>query len=247
MPVATSIRPWTLALAIATVSAACREHAAPRADALATQTQQLSPREGPGFAPAVRAALVAQPAEEVVVSFRVDGVAAGDVLNMRRGPDAASSLVGAIPPGVRNVQGLGVPSSAGSSAWQRVRYAGAVGWVNARFLQPDTSPLAPLSCFGSEPFWALEFAVDGGATCGQSCEGLRGLRVVHLQVSPAGEPQAFDIATSNGQVYLRGVMQRTGQCSDGISDNLYPYAFSGVGRPGSLEGCCRVKAEPVRN
>lgn len=250
--VATSTRRSTLALAATvsvsvSVSVACREAPAPHAGALETQTQPLLPRgEGPGLAPAVRDALTARPAEEAVSSFRVDGVGAGDILNMRRGPDAASALVGAIPPGVTHVEGLGSPSTVGPSTWQRVRYAGAVGWVNARFLKPDASPLAPLICFGTEPFWALEFAAEGGATCGQSCEGLQGLRVAHLQVSPAWEPQAFDIATSTGQVYLRGVMQRTGQCSDGMSDNLYPYVFSGVGRPGSLEGCCRVKTEPVR-
>jgi uncharacterized membrane protein len=145
----------------------------------------------------------------------------------------------------------------GQTTWQRVRYGGAVGWVNARFLQPNTGAttatpklaashaqvLRPLICFGTEPFWALEFGADGSASCSQTCDGPDGLRVVNLQTSPAGVPEGFDILTSKGDVYLRAVMDRTEQCSDGMSDNRHPFVFSGVGVPGPLSGCCRVKAK----
>lgn len=198
-----------------------------------------------------------KPVDEQVFSFQIDGVAADDVLNIRSSPDAASGLVAAIPAGTANIDGLGMPLKVGQASWQRVRYGGAVGWVNARFLKPNASAppaaptraaggvllLQPLLCFGTEPFWALEFGADGSATCGQSCDGPAGLRVVNVQVSPKGDPEGFDILTAKGAVYLRAVMERTGQCSDGMSDNRYPFVFSGVGVPGPLGGCCRVKSQ----
>jgi uncharacterized membrane protein len=216
---------------------------------VAATKKDLSASRNPTAAPVVKVA------EERVVSFRVDGVPSDDVLNIRSSPDAASALVGAIPAGTANVDGLGMPSVVGQTTWQRVRHGDAVGWVNARFLKPNAGEAAPASkpipngspvlqplvCFGTEPFWAIEFGADGSATCSQSCEGPDGLRVVNIQTSPAGEPEGFDILTSKGDTYLRAVMERTGKCSDGMSDNRHPFLFSGVGVPGPLSGCCRVK------
>jgi uncharacterized membrane protein len=47
--------------------------------------------------------------------------------------------------------------------------------------------------------------------------------------------------TFKGEVYLRAAMQRTGKCSDGMSDESYTFEFVGVGTPGPLKGCCRLK------
>lgn len=191
--------------------------------------------------------------DDQVVSFNVDGVAANDALNIRSNPDPAAALVGAIPARAVAVEGLGMPSTVGQTTWQRVRHGGVVGWVNARFLKPmvATDPpnpnakgagvLQPLYCFGTEPFWALEFGADGSATCSQSCQGPSGLRVVNVQTSPTGDPEGFDILTGKGDVYVRAVMDRTGACGDGMSDGRHPFFFSAVGVPGHLSGCCRVK------
>jgi uncharacterized membrane protein len=195
------------------------------------------------------------------VSFRVEGVAPGDVLNMRSAPDAASALVAAIPADTAKLEGWGAPTKNGSTTWQQVRYGQAAGWVNARFLKrvdgtaPAAAPpaaakgmaaLTPLICFGNEPFWAIEFGADGSATCGETCDGPSGLHVVNVQSSPSGALEGFDLLTAGGDVYLRAVMDRTGKCSDGMSDARHPYMFSGVGKPGPLEGCCRVKAERAK-
>ena len=70
-------------------------------------------------------------------SFRVEGVAADDALNIRSKPDARSAVLGSIPPGAADVEGLGAPNTVAKATWQRVRYAGVVGWVNARFLKAN--------------------------------------------------------------------------------------------------------------
>ena len=67
-------------------------------------------------------------------------------------------------------------------------------------------------------------------------------------VSASGGSKAINraiakCAAHGGEVYLRAVMDRTGKCSDGMSDLRHPYMFSGVGKPGQLNGCCRIKGE----
>jgi uncharacterized membrane protein len=102
------------------------------------------------------------------------------------------------------------------------------------------SALEPLICFGNEPFWGVEFKADGSATCEAMCEGPAGLRVVNVSLAPSGEPQGFDLVDAQGGLFLHGVLSKTGKCSDGMSDTLHPYAFTGKGQRG-LEGCCRDK------
>ena len=89
--------------------------------------------------------------------FRVTGVAADDVLNIRQAPDAESAKIGEIPPdgdGIRNLGcqgGLGIAEwqaaseaereTAARSRWCRINYQGIEGWVAGRFLAEGTRPL----------------------------------------------------------------------------------------------------------
>lgn len=191
-------------------------------------------------------------------SLRVEGVAADDVLNIRAEPNAESPVMGAIPAGARHVEGLGAPNTIGQTSWQRVRYAGVVGWVSGRFLKVDTGgppqpaapdqieALTPLVCFGDEPNWSLQFGADGSVTCGSGCEAPPGLRVTKVLTERDGTPDGFDLADARGQQWMRAVVSKTGQCSDGMSDSPYPFEITGVVKTGNLTGCCRVKekAEP---
>jgi hypothetical protein len=90
-------------------------------------------------------------------SFRVEGVAADDVLNIRSQPDASSRILGSIPPQESHVEGLGAPSTGARSTWQRVRYAGVTGWVNARFLRANV---------GGPPSHEVTGAVESGNPMG---------------------------------------------------------------------------------
>jgi len=97
--------------------------------------------------------------------FRVTGVAADDVLNIREAPDAGSAKIGEIPPegdGIRNLGcqgGLGFAEWQGASAsereaaarsrWCRIDYQGIEGWVAGRFLAEGTRP--PPEAIRAEP------------------------------------------------------------------------------------------------
>lgn len=76
--------------------------------------------------------------------FRVTGVSANDVLNVRRRPSAQSAIVGALSNGTR-VRNLGCRSE-GNSRWCRIRMLddmGSEGWVNARYLTSAAAAQRP--------------------------------------------------------------------------------------------------------
>lgn len=225
-----------------------------------------APKESPSIAPvaAPRPEAQAEPADETEgasandgsTSYRVDGVAADDVLNIRVDPDAESASSGTIPPAAKHVEGLGAPKKVGATTWQRIRYGGAVGWVNARFLKANTGgvpsqppapakieALTPLVCFGNEPYWSLRFGADGMATCGSACEAPAGLRVTKVLADRSGTLDGFDLVDGEGKPWMRAVISKTGKCSDGMSDDPYPYEFTGIVESGNFTGCCRTKTK----
>lgn len=83
-------------------------------------------------------------------SWKVTGVAANDVLNVRAQPNASSPIVGTVPPdgrGLANLGCTGIPDfaqwqrlserakrNAGAQRWCRVRYRDTEGWVRGKFL-----------------------------------------------------------------------------------------------------------------
>ncbi len=71
-------------------------------------------------------------------SYRVVGVAANDVLNIRSGAGTSHGIIGMFPPDARNVRITGRINRLRSGAvWVQVRspaLPGNVGWVNGRFL-----------------------------------------------------------------------------------------------------------------
>lgn len=72
--------------------------------------------------------------------YRVTGVAANDVLNIRSGPGASNPIVGIFPPQQRGVEITGRIRTLPSGAiWVEVIGAnlrGGTGWVNGRYLTP---------------------------------------------------------------------------------------------------------------
>jgi len=243
----------------------------PKPSPIVTAAEQPSALEGSSIHPTIPATPDTAPAATPVevetadreasvsgdhksTSFRVEGVVAADVLNIRYEPNAEATMIGSIPAGTMHVEGLGSSTKVEASTWQRIRYGGVVGWVNGRFLKPNPegspqpSPpakieaLTPLLCFGSEPNWAITFGGDGAVVCGSNCAPPpSGLRVTKILVDRNGIPDGFDLVDAQGEPWLSVVVAKTGKCSDGMSDDPYLYEFAGTGKPGNLTGCCRVK------
>jgi uncharacterized membrane protein len=179
---------------------------------------------------------------------------------LRYAPYATSRSLIWIPPGTSSVSDEGgfEPNEAERTTWQRVGYAGFVGWVNARFLKsnrppPDpSSPPAPelasgtglsvlhwLRCFGNGPSWSMEFGADGKAKCEGSCRGSVGLRAANVSVTYSGILQAFDLIDPQDELLLHATTRATASCRVGKSKDAHYYEFKATGESGPLEGCCR--------
>lgn len=132
--------------------------------------------------------------------FRVTGVAADDMLNLRTGPGAGHEKIGEIPPDADGLANLGCEgglsfaewekasleerAAAARDRWCRVRHDGTEGWVAARFLAEGSAP--PTTLEGTE--WRLlaspagpaiaeawiAFRPDGTVTGNAGCNGFRG-------------------------------------------------------------------------
>lgn len=126
-------------------------------------TTPLPPAQWPGVtaAPAPAAQPAAQPqpaapaapapaiaAPQTTTSYRVTGVAGGDVLNIRSGPGAENTIVGMLPPNAIGITLTGESAQAADGGtWWRITdptLPGGTGWVNARFLAAEAAP-APAS------------------------------------------------------------------------------------------------------
>ena len=204
----------------------------------------------------VLALLVAAPAA-AFYDYRVTGVAANDVLNIRKdvasaGQVSAAPIIGSIPSGATGVKGTGVTVEVEGSLWRQVVHDGVVGWVAARYLAaseragPVSAPVG-LTCGGTEPFWSMTFdasrAVREDPGAGASVDRFR-----YVPTPPrfaAGRSHVWSVAlrSAGGSPAATAVFIRTDACSDGMSDFTYPIEFvlTEDDRDGAvLSGCCQL-------
>jgi hypothetical protein len=72
-------------------------------------------------------------------TFSVDGVDLSDVLNVRVDPDWRSEVLGKLAPGTGGVIGLGERQRVGTATWRKIACGSVHGWVNEKFLEPETA------------------------------------------------------------------------------------------------------------
>jgi uncharacterized membrane protein len=165
-------------------------------------------------------------------TYEVAGVGADDVLNIRKGPSASAPKVGEYRPGE---SGIRIYRRKGNWALTgRYDPKNPDGWVHARYLKLTMAAARvelPKSCAGTEPFWNIEINSEREARYSE----------------PDGSPQAFAVTEFNRSGRNASMKLGSGgkvsvmaqSCSDGMSDNIYPYAVR-VDLPDGrqLNGCC---------
>jgi uncharacterized membrane protein len=193
--------------------------------------------------------LSAQPAlaQDLPALYRVTGVAAGDVLNIRAEPSAAAQIIGSFAPGEAGIE---VTAQNETGRWGRVSTGEASGWTSLRYLerqdQGDWLLLEePLTCFGTEPFWSLRLS---GPRAGWSEAGGDPLDLAVQQPAKArGRPDksGFTAVTSEKpKTSVTGFLSAR-ECSDGMSDTLYGISLDLMmqqdGQISAYSGCCSLQ------
>ena len=163
-------------------------------------------------------------------TYEVTGVSEDDVLNIRKGPRASSAKVGEYQAGESGIQ---IFSTQGN--WGLVGRSDPEGWVNMRYLRVTEAASEvelPMACSGTEPFWSLAINSASKATY---TDPETEARIYVVRDFERIDKDAAMSLVAGGSVSITAET-----CSDGMSDNVYPYAVN-VLLPGGrkLKGCCR--------
>ncbi|MFT4715541.1 MAG: putative membrane protein [Paracoccaceae bacterium] len=185
--------------------------------------------------------------------FDVKNVASDDVLNIRRDPNGSSDKIGVLSHDQTSVE---VIATVDSGKWGLVNSDEGSGWVSMRFMQPSSSTSenfpAGLVCSGTEPFWFLEFNLDGSADADWSPMGLTDEQNSIYADFWSSRPQnritktyGFELLkelTGSG-VRANGLI-RTELCNDGMSDREFGFSIdlmlAGPERK-LISGCCSIR------
>lgn len=169
----------------------------------------------------------------------VTGVAADDVLNIRAAPDASAEIVGTLAP---DASGIEVVETSGN--WALVNTGERSGYAALRFLKPEPGAAwnalqTPLTCLGTEPFWALTLDPAARTATMISSDDLNGNATRIGEVWP-GTPWAPMAALSipEGMVVLSPAA-----CNDGMSDRSFGIGidmFLTSPETLRLSGCCSL-------
>jgi uncharacterized membrane protein len=175
------------------------------------------------------------------VAYSVVNVRQGDVLNMRTAPSPNAPIVLTIP---HDGTGLLLTGRRATGDWVEVTYQRRRGWVNGRFLGLASGRYeipAFLDCAGTEPFWSIRLTPGFANADLMFAERRYVMRVTRFhQVM-----NRTDIAVVKGasRAASMSLIIRRESCSDGMSDNTYPYsAVALISGLNTIAGCCRPAA-----
>jgi uncharacterized membrane protein len=188
------------------------------------------------------ASLFAAATAHAQVSYAVANVRPGDTLNVRTQPNPQAPVVQTIP---FNGKGITLTGHTAQGGWVRVTYNRKSGWVNSRYLgYGDTGRYqlpANMECVGTEPFWGISLTPGNARADMNFAERRYSIRLTRAQQ-----------AMNRSDIWLLRGASRPGEmsliirhetCSDGMSDNRYPFsAIAMISGLDMVAGCCRVGA-----
>lgn len=175
--------------------------------------------------------------------YTVSNVQSGDVLNIRRNPNARAELMSSFAPNevVMVLEYL-------ANGWAKVSVGEGVGFVNGQFLsrgggvQTQNGMQLGLTCNGTEPFWTLNIDTDRTVRFNSLVSGAEPITSLTLaSPSPITNAYPFNFAATP---YSGTLSQQI--CGDGMSDIQYGWALTllkpnGNGGWDTLNGCCSLQ------
>lgn len=181
------------------------------------------------FAASLGIANAASPTVNVV------GVNSNDTLNLRAAPDAKSAKTGTLKHDETGITVIAVDTK--GADWVKVQKGNVSGWVNAKFLQYDVGAPVRMTCSGTEPFWGM--TVGYGFAIFEF-DGKKTKLALDAPETPGARPNIWlsPVHAKPGQ-FILGTRPDGQKCSDGMSDNVYPYTMLVRAGDFFMEGCCK--------
>ena len=198
-------------------------------------------------------------ASKNLVVYKTTNLAPGELVNLRASPSTTAKSLARLPINTGGIVPTGEEKKVSNTTWVRVYWSGIGGWMSKAYLtadnnltntKPATSEDKPLTkptgnttvmkCTGTEPFWNIE--INDKQLKVKMMDGPRYVVPVSFRQTSANNRTIAVIAGANGTNSAQTFLQKTDNCSDGMSDINYPYAITGVvnGRQ-VISGCCKVQ------
>lgn len=173
--------------------------------------------------------------------FEVIDVARDDTLNVRQDPNGAAPIVTTLP---YDASDLEIVQLSLEGNWAYLSQGDQSGWVSVRFLQrqpmeQDATGLPPtLTCFGTEPFWSMQFTGQGLALSTPQGDTVHPLTTT----SPSAENVNLSAMGFRFEWMMDSQRVRShilpGLCNDGMSDTRYGLHY--VDNLMGNTGCCSL-------
>ncbi|MCL4676744.1 MAG: peptide-binding protein [Pararhodobacter sp.] len=182
-------------------------------------------------------------AQDFPALYRVTGVAANDVLNIRAEPSARTPIVGSFAPDQTGIEVVGLSED---RRWGLVRSDEGVGWSAMRFLSRERADgwqdgQQHLTCAGTEPFWRLDlFLPTNRAEFHDIDSGGFEVRTNAPDLNRTRFPATLAMTFVGARQGFAAIRQ--GICSDGMSDRLFGLEVQvyWLDDPQGLSGCCNL-------
>lgn len=190
--------------------------------------------------------------------YDVVGVASDDMLNIRSGPGTQHPVIGTLAP---DAEGLEVIEPSEDLGWVKINVGEGTGWVSLAFVVPqpgqwDGNFPEIRRCFGTEPFWSLNYTPPAISLSSIDAPSMDGL--ISSTYASSGHRGRFAYTgsffpTEDGDRDIHLSVRRE-ICNDGMSDREYGIAVDMlITRPtaggnndgiGLYSGCCSLIPQP---
>lgn len=199
-------------------------------------------------------------ASKNLVVYKTTNLAPGELVNLRAAPSTTAKSLARLPINTGGIVPTGEEKKVNNTTWVRVYWSGVGGWMSKAYLtadneltntkpsttsnKPTTKPASTtttvMKCTGTEPFWNIE--ITDKQLKVKMMDGPRYVVPVSFRQTSANNRTIAVIAGANGTNSAQTFLQKTDNCSDGMSDTNYPYSITGVvnGRQ-VISGCCKVQ------
>lgn len=179
-------------------------------------------------------------AQTLPAIYDVSGVGPGDVLNIRSNPALGADVIATLDPSATNVEIVAMNEA---KTWGLLNFNERSGWASLTYLNRQANQEANVfppitACYGTEPFWDIDFARDPAAfsRLGEETLGLSDLQ----KSRSSNRIDRFSVTSET----LVGVI-RAELCHDGMSDRTFGLSIevlSGLaGETQHLSGCCTIQ------